>query len=238
MIRVLITDDQSLMRMGFGMVIGAEEDMEVVGEASNGLVALQQVKALKPDVVLMDVRMPEMDGIAATKAIAEEYPETKILILTTFDLDEYAFAALQAGASGFLLKDAEPASVVDAIRAIAGGDAVVSPRITRRMIELFADRMPRESDSTGSRPIEALQVIENSKLTSREVEVWKLLARGLSNHEIAEKLFLSTTTIKTHVGNILAKLGVRDRVQAVVVAYEHNLLGDQDQVSVLDAPER
>lgn len=224
MTRVLITDDQTLMRMGFSMVVDAADDLEVVGEAADGNACLTQVKALHPDVVLMDIRMPGMDGIEATRRISAEYPDTKVLILTTFDLDEYAFSALQAGASGFLLKDAEPAMVVSAIRTVASGDAVVSPRITRRMIELFADKMPATGESDHTRPAPATAVIEKCGLTAREAEVWSYMARGLSNAEIADTLFLSTTTIKTHVGNILSKLGVRDRVQAVVVAYEHGLL--------------
>jgi len=218
-IRVLLVDDQALMRMGFGMVLGAEDDLEVVGEAGDGAAALTQVRALHPDVVLMDVRMPGMNGIEATKHIAAEHPDVRVLVLTTFDLDEYAFAALRAGASGFLLKDSEPAALVAAIRTVASGDAVVAPRVTRRMLELFAPHLPVAADPSphpGDPRLEAL--------TPREVEMLQAVARGLSNAEIAAEFFLSEATVKTHVGNILAKLEVRDRVQAVIVAYESGLV--------------
>ncbi len=216
MISVLLVDDQALLRMGLRLVLEAEDDLTVVGEASDGSSALTQVSALDPDVVLMDVRMPGMNGIEATEAIASRHPRTRVLILTTFDLDEYAFAALRAGASGFLLKDAPPAGLVAAVRTIARGDAVVSPRITRRMLELFADRMPTDVDAPGDPRVDP----RLEHLTPREVEVLQALAEGLSNMEIAGRLVLSETTVKTHVGRVLAKLGVRDRVQAVVLAYE------------------
>ena len=214
-VRVLLVDDQALLRMGFRMVLEAEEDIEVVGEAADGTSALSMVRALKPDVVLMDVRMPGVDGIEATAQVVAEHPDSRVLILTTFDLDEYAFAGLRAGASGFLLKDTRPADLAAAIRTVAAGDAVVSPRVTKRMLELFATQMP--ADAGAGRPARDERL---ERLTTRESEVFSLLARGLSNAEIAEELVVSETTVKTHVGSILAKLGVRDRVQAVVLAYE------------------
>lgn len=217
-IRVVLVDDQALMRMGFAMVLDAEDDLEVVGEASDGAAALTQVAALRPDVVLMDVRMPGMNGIDATTRIAAEYPETRVLVLTTFDLDEYAFAALRAGASGFLLKDSEPAALVAAIRTVASGDAVVAPRVTRRMLDMFAPQLPVSADTVPRQTSHRLEA-----LTPREVEVLAAMARGLSNTEIAEELVVSEATIKTHVGNVLSKLGVRDRVQAVILAYESGL---------------
>lgn len=215
MISVLLVDDQALLRMGLRLVLDAEDDLDVVGEAGDGTTAVAQVAALDPDVVLMDVRMPGTNGIEATAAIVAAHPRTRILILTTFDLDEYAFAALRAGASGFLLKDAPPAELVAAIRTVAGGDAVVAPRVTRRMLELFADRMPTAATA-------AAEVVDPrvASLTPREREVLRAIAEGLSNLEVAERLVLSETTVKTHVGRLLAKLGVRDRVQAVVLAYE------------------
>lgn len=218
--RVLLVDDQTLMRMGFAMVLEAEEDLEVVGEAADGETALTQVRALRPDVVLMDVRMPGMNGIDATARIVAEHPASKVLVLTTFDLDEYAFAALRAGASGFLLKDARPAELVDAIRAIASGEAVVAPRITRRLLEMFAAHLP--APGTTREPTTDPRLAE---LTPREVEVLRAMAQGMSNAEISEALFLAEATVKTHVGRILAKLGVRDRVQAVIVAFETGLEG-------------
>lgn len=218
-IRVLLVDDQALMRMGFAMVLDAEEDLEVVGEAGDGAGALTQVRALHPHVVLMDVRMPGMNGIDATRRIVADHPDVRVLVLTTFDLDEYAFAALRAGASGFLLKDTEPAALVAAIRTVASGDAVVAPRVTRRMLELFAPRLPVQADARPQTSDARLDA-----LTPREVEVLRAVVRGLSNAEIAAEFFLSEATVKTHVGNILAKLEVRDRVQAVIVAYESGLV--------------
>ena len=215
MISVLLVDDQALLRMGLRLVLDAEDDLDVVGEAGDGTTAVAQVAALDPDVVLMDVRMPGTNGIEATAAIVAAHPRTRILILTTFDLDEYAIAALRAGASGFLLKDAPPAELVAAIRTVAGGDAVVAPRVTRRMLELFADRMP--TAATAAAEVADPRV---ASLTPREREVLRAIAEGLSNLEVAERLVLSETTVKTHVGRLLAKLGVRDRVQAVVLAYE------------------
>ena len=217
-ISVVLADDQALMRMGFRMVLEAEEDIAVVGEASDGTSALAQAKALHPDVILMDVRMPGMNGIEATERIARECPGTRVLILTTFDLAEYAFAGLRAGASGFLLKDTRPAELAEAIRTVASGEAVVSPRITQRMLEMFASSLP----NSGA-PAQASDPRIDS-LTPREKEILVLMSQGMSNAEIAEHLVVSATTVKTHVGNVLAKLDVRDRVQAVVVAYETGLM--------------
>ena len=217
-VSVVLADDQALMRMGFRMVLEAEEDITVVGEASDGTSALAQAKALHPDVILMDVRMPGMNGIEATERIAQECPGTRVLILTTFDLDEYAFAGLRAGASGFLLKDTRPAELAEAIRTVASGEAVVSPRITQRMLEMFATSLPNSGT-----PAQASDPRIDS-LTPREKEILVLMSQGMSNAEIAEHLVVSATTVKTHVGNVLAKLDVRDRVQAVVVAYETGLM--------------
>ena len=217
-ISVVLADDQALMRMGFRMVLEAEEDIAVVGEASDGTSALAQAKALHPDVILMDVRMPGMNGIEATERIARACPGTRVLILTTFDLDEYAFAGLRAGASGFLLKDTRPTELAEAIRTVASGEAVVSPRITQRMLEMFASSLPNSGT-----PAQASDPRIDS-LTPREKEILVLMSQGMSNAEIAEHLVVSATTVKTHVGNVLAKLDVRDRVQAVVVAYETGLM--------------
>ena len=218
-VTVVLADDQALMRMGFRMILKAEDDIEVVGEASDGTSALAQARALRPDVILMDVRMPGMNGIDATAAISDQCPSTKILILTTFDLDEYAFAGLRAGASGFLLKDTRPAELAEAIRTVASGEAVVSPRVTRRMLEMFAASLP-SSDA----PAQSSSDPRIDSLTPREKEILVLMSQGMSNAEIAAHLVVSATTVKTHVGNVLAKLDVRDRVQAVVVAYETGLM--------------
>ena len=217
-ISVVLADDQALMRMGFRMVLEAEDDINVVGEASDGTAALAQAKALHPDVILMDVRMPGMNGIEATELIARECPGTRVLILTTFDLDEYAFAGLRAGASGFLLKDTRPTELAEAIRTVASGEAVVSPRITQRMLEMFASSLPNSG-----KPAQPSDPRIDS-LTPREKEILVLMSQGMSNAEIANRLVVSATTVKTHVGNVLAKLDVRDRVQAVVVAYETGLM--------------
>ncbi len=217
-ISVVLADDQALMRMGFRMVLEAEDDINVVGEASDGTAALAQAKALHPDVILMDVRMPGMNGIEATERIAQECPGTRVLILTTFDLDEYAFAGLRAGASGFLLKDTRPTELAEAIRTVASGEAVVSPRITQRMLEMFASSLPNSG-----KPAQPSDPRIDS-LTPREKEILVLISQGMSNAEIADSLVVSATTVKTHVGNVLAKLDVRDRVQAVVVAYETGLM--------------
>jgi DNA-binding NarL/FixJ family response regulator len=221
MTTVLLVDDQALLRLGFRLVIESEPDLEVVGEASDGRVALEQVAALAPDVVLMDIRMPGMDGIEATRRLVAEHPETRVLVLTTFDLDEYAFAALRSGASGFLLKNAQPEQLVEAIRTVAAGSSVVEPRIVRRMLDLFAAHLPTAAEEL---PTDGLNPVLRT-LTPRELDVLRCVADGLSNAEIAERLTLSATTVKTHVGNILAKLGIRDRVQAVIVAYESGLVG-------------
>jgi len=216
-IRVMLVDDQELLRTGFRMVLQSQQDIEVVAEAGDGVQALEVLAVSEVDVVLMDVRMPRMDGVEATRRIcsaAEAGP--RVLILTTFDLDEYAFAALKAGASGFLLKDVPPAELVAAIRAVCGGDAVVAPTTTRRMIDRFASVLP------SSQP--PLDTPELARLTDREREVLLLIAEGLSNGEIAFRLSLSEATVKTHVGRILTKLELRDRVQAVVLAYETGLV--------------
>ena len=214
-IRILIADDQSLVRTGFRMILDAEPDLDVVGEAVDGREAVDKAKAAKPDVILMDIRMPELDGIEATRRIiadaGEEAP--KILMLTTFDLNEYVYEALRAGASGFLLKDVPPEQLVAGIRVVAEGEALLAPSITRRLIQEFASAAP-----TPAEPPRGLD-----ELTARELEVFKLLARGLSNAEIAEELVVSETTVKTHVARLLMKLGLRDRVQAVVLAYESGI---------------
>src|SRR2546421_7475953 len=215
-IRVLICDDQALVRAGFRLILDAEDDLEVLGEASDGQEALEHVKSHTPDVVLMDVRMPNMDGIDATRRItaAAGSEAPKVLILTTFDLDEYVYEALRAGASGFLLKDVPAEQLVAGIRVVAGGDALLSPSITKRLIEDFT----RAAAPTESSPA-ALE-----QLTARELEVFKLVARGMSNAEIAQSLVVSDTTVKTHVARILMKLSLRDRVQAVVLAYESGIV--------------
>ncbi len=219
-VRVLIVDDQVLVRTGFRMILEAEPDLEVVGEASDGIEAVSQARALKPDVVLMDVRMPEVDGIEATRQLlGSGDAEAKVVMLTTFDMDEYVYEALRAGASGFLLKDVPPEQLVAGIRAVASGDALLAPSVTRRVIEEFVRRPP---DSVRAQP-ERL-----SELTARELEVLKLIARGLSNAEIAKELFVSETTVKTHVAHVLMKLNLRDRVQAVVLAYESGLVQPGD----------
>jgi DNA-binding NarL/FixJ family response regulator len=217
MIRVLLVDDQSLLRMGFRMILEAEPDIEVAGEAADGATGVSMASALRPDVVLMDVRMPGMDGIAATASITAAGPASKVLILTTFDLDQYVFAGLKAGASGFLLKDAPPADLLTAIRTVAGGDSVLAPTATRRLIDQFVPLLP---DPGRQHDRDALL----SKLTSREQTVFAQLAAGRSNREIATDLHLSEGTVKIHVGRILAKLDLRDRVQAVVLAYESGLI--------------
>jgi len=215
-IRVLIADDQALVRAGFRMILEAEEDLEVVGEASDGGEALDEVRRLRPDVVLMDVRMPDLDGIEATRRLmADAEAATKVVMLTTFDMDEYVYEALQAGASGFLLKDVPPEQLVDGIRAVASGDALLAPSITKRVIEEFVRRPPEAARTLPP---------EVEDLTERELEVLKQVARGLSNAEIAQELFVSETTVKTHVAHVFRKLGVRDRVQAVVFAYESGLV--------------
>ncbi|MFD5538469.1 response regulator [Streptomyces sp. NPDC127079] len=217
-IRVLLVDDEPLLRMAFSMVLAAQPDMAAVGEAGDGAEAVRLTGELRPDVVLMDVRMPGMDGIEATERIVAQCPEARVLILTTFDLDEYAFAGLRAGASGFLLKNAMPEELLAAIRSVAAGDAVVAPRITRLLLENFAHRLPARSEGA-AREDERL-----NRITVREREVLTQMGRGLSNTEIAETLQLAEATVKTHVSRILLKLELRDRVQAVVFAYETRLV--------------
>jgi DNA-binding NarL/FixJ family response regulator len=216
-IRILLVDDQPLLRQGFRLVLSAHDDLEVVGEAGDGAEAVRMARVLRPDVVLMDVRMPGTDGIAATRQIAAGTPEARVIILTTYGIDQYAFSGLHAGASGFLLKDVMPADLVAAIRTVASGDAVIAPSVTRRLLEVFAHRLPDGAPQDGVRP----DVL--APLTDREREVFLELAAGLTNAEIAAKLVLSEATVKTHVGRILAKLGLRDRVQAVILAYESGI---------------
>jgi DNA-binding NarL/FixJ family response regulator len=214
-ITVLLVDDQDLMRMGMSMVLGQAEGMRIVGEATNGAAAIERVRALKPDVVLMDVRMPGMDGIEATRVIARDHPGSSVIILTTFDLDEYALGGLNAGASGFLIKDAPASELVQAVRTVADGDAIVSPRITRRLLEIHRTAMA--VTSTAGSPV-------HESLTDRERDVLLGIAHGLSNTEIAAELFLSESTVKTYVGRVLSKLGARDRVHAVIHAYRNGLV--------------
>ncbi|MGO9081260.1 MAG: response regulator [Streptosporangiaceae bacterium] len=214
-IRIALVDDQELVRAGFRMVLDAQDDMSVVGEAADGVAAVELARRRAADVMVMDARMPRLDGVAATRQIRQAGDRPRILMLTTFDLDEYAFAALKAGASGFLLKDVPPEELLFAIRAVHSGDAVVAPSTTRRLIDQFAPLLP--AGAAGPPP-------ELAGLTDREREVLAQVAQGLSNTEIAQRLFVSEATVKTHVGRILAKLGLRDRVQAVVFAYEHGLV--------------
>jgi DNA-binding NarL/FixJ family response regulator len=207
-IGVLVVDDQSMVRAGFRMLLGGEADIDVVAEASNGREAVDKAARFKPNVVLMDIRMPELDGLQATREILAANPGARILILTTFDLDEYIYEALRAGASGFVLKDDPPEQLIAAIRTVAAGDALLSPSITHSVISQFA-RLPQPAPPK-----------ELEELTSRELEVFQLIARGLSNSEIGERLFISDTTVKTHVTHVFQKLNLRDRVQAVVLAYQ------------------
>ena len=222
-VKVLLVDDQQLIRAGFRMILGAEPDIEVVGECANGVQAVDSASRLAPDVVLMDIRMPEMDGIEATRRIVraragEEAPGPRVLMLTTFDLDEYVYDALRAGASGFLLKDVPADQLADGIRLVAQGEALLAPSATRRLIHEFARTSPARRE-----PPPAM-----AELTPRELEVFRLIARGRSNAEIAAELFVGETTVKTHVTRILMKLGVRDRVQAVVLAYESGIVAPGD----------
>jgi DNA-binding NarL/FixJ family response regulator len=243
-VRVLLVDDQPLLRMGFRLILEGEDDLCIVGEASNGAEAVRHVRELAPDVVLMDVRMPVLDGIEATRAIAASGSEAKIIILTTFDLDEYAFAGLRAGASAFLLKDVAPADLISAVRVVASGDAVVAPRVTQRLLETYVrgagagmDPAGTDRDGDGGRhagadgagqpdgsPARPARDPLLEDLTPRENEMLGAMAEGLSNAEIAHRYFLSEATVKTHVRRILTKLHLRDRVQAVVYAYETGLV--------------
>ena len=222
-VRVLLVDDQALIRAGFRMILDAEDGLEVVGECADGAQAVDSARRLKPDVVLMDIRMPEMDGIEATRRIVtgDGEPPMRVLMLTTFDLDEYVYDALRAGASGFLLKDVPADQLVEGIRVVARGDALLAPSVTRRLITEFS-RTPRAQRELPT---------ELDDLTPRELEVFKLIARGMSNAEIAAELVVSETTVKTHVARVLMKLGVRDRVQAVVLAYESGLVAPGETVS-------
>ncbi len=218
-IRVLICDDQALVRGGFRAILESRPDLDVVGEAENGAQAIALAERRRPDVILMDIRMPIVDGVEATRQLVASGSPARILILTTFDLDEYVHAAIRAGASGFLLKDVKPADLVQAIHVVAAGDALLAPSVTRRLLERFATTLP-VGDPSG----QAL-----ADLTARETEVLRLLAGGLSNAEIAAKLVLSEATVKTHISSMLRKLGLRDRVQAVILAYETGLAGRRDQ---------
>jgi DNA-binding NarL/FixJ family response regulator len=212
-IRVLLVDDQALVRSGFRLIVETREDLEVVGEAEDGREAVELARQLNPDVILMDVRMPNVDGVEATRRLAAAGSRARVLILTTFDLDEYVYEAIRAGASGFLLKDVQPAQLVEAIRVVAAGEALLAPTVTRRLLDHFADQLPGRQR----------QPPELARLTERELEILTLLAEGLSNAELAERLFLSETTVKTHVSSVLRKLELRDRVQAVVLAYKAGL---------------
>ena len=221
MIRVLIVDDQALVRGGFRLILEAQRDIEVVGEAQDGRDALEQARELAPDVVLMDVRMPELDGIEATRRLLARDGRPRVLILTTFDADQYVYEAMKAGASGFLLKDVRPEQLAEAVRVVAGGDALLAPAITRRLIEQFVRRPSPGSRAPG----------ELAALTERELDVLRLLARGCTNGEIATALVVSEATVKTHVTHILSKLRLRDRVQAVVLAYESGLVQPGDRAA-------
>ena len=217
----MLVDDQELVRAGFRMVLDAQDDMTVVGEAGDGLAATQLLRSVAADVVVMDVRMPRLDGIETTRRICKVGQLPRVLMLTTFDLDEYAYAALKAGASGFLLKDVPPPDLLSAIRAVASGDAVVAPSVTRRLLDTFLPHLPGPSGGAAEPP-------EVATLTTREREILIEVAGGLSNAEIAARLVLSEATVKTHVGRVLSKLALRDRVQAVVYAYEHGLVRPGD----------
>jgi len=212
-VRVLVADDQPLVRSGFRMILEQRDDLELVGEAGDGLEAEALARELDPDVILMDVRMPEVDGVEATRRLAAAGSRSRVLILTTFDLDEYVYEAIRAGASGFLLKDVQPAQLVEAIRVVADGEALLAPSVTRRLLERFSREVPDEKPPP-----------ELDGLTARELEILRLLAGGRSNAEIAASLVVSEATVKTHVSAVLRKLGVRDRVQAVVLAYDAGLV--------------
>ncbi len=212
-IRVLLVDDQDLIRVGFRLVLEAEPDMIVVGEAGDGDAAIGRARELRPDVVLMDIRMPGLDGIAATEAIVSSMPDTRVLVLTTFDLDEYAFGTIRAGASGFLLKDAQRHEMTSAVRSVHRGDAALSPRITRRLLEHLGPRLPAAEDASDPTAV----------LTERERDVFRAIARGLTNAEIAQELHLSESTVKTHVGRVLMKLEARDRIHAVILAHQYGI---------------
>ena len=216
-IRVLLCDDQALVRSGFRMILEARPDLQVVGEAEDGAQAVRLARQTRPDVILMDVRMPHLDGVEATRQIVASGSPARILVLTTYDLDEYVYAAIRAGASGFLLKDVQPAQLADAIRVIAAGDALLAPSVTRRLLGQFARTLPARRATPASL----------SALTERETEVLRLLAAGLSNAELAGRLYISEATVKSHVSSLLGKLGLRDRVQAVILAYDAGLVTPQ-----------
>lgn len=222
-ISILLVDDQELIRLGFRMVLEAEDDMVVVGEAADGHAAISQTAALAPDLVLMDIRMPGLDGIAATAAIVREHPQTRVLVLTTFDLDEYAFGAIRAGASGFLLKDAHRQEMLSAVRAVHRGDAALAPRVTRMLLEHVTPQL-----GAGRPGAEAVVDDPSAGLTDRERDVFLEMGRGLTNAEIAKALYVSESTVKTHVGRVLSKLGARDRIHAVILAHRLGLVGDDD----------
>jgi DNA-binding NarL/FixJ family response regulator len=219
--RILLVDDQALLRVGMRMVLEAEPGFEVVSEAGDGREAIRAARSYRPDVILMDVRMPVLDGIEATREIVRELPASRVIILTTFDLDEYAFAGLRAGASGFLLKDTRPAELALAIRSVASGDAAISPRVTRELLTMFGDSLPDATGGAGQTASAARLAV----LTEREREVLTAIGEGLSNTEIAARFVLSESTVKTHVGRILQKLELRDRVHAVILAYETGIVG-------------
>jgi DNA-binding NarL/FixJ family response regulator len=212
-VRVLLVDDQALVRSGFRLILETREDLEVVGEAADGREAVDLARRVRPDVILMDVRMPHVDGVEATRRLAAAGLPARVLILTTFDLDEYVYDAIRAGASGFLLKDVQPAQLVEAIRVVAAGEALLAPTVTRRLLDHFAGALPSTQPPA-----------ELARLTERELQILELLAGGLSNAELADSLFLSETTVKTHISSVLRKLELRDRVQAVVLAYEAGLV--------------
>ncbi|CAH0230146.1 response regulator transcription factor [Microbacterium foliorum] len=234
-ISIFLVDDQQLIRLGFRMVLDAEEDLIVVGEAADGHAAIAQAAALRPDIVLMDIRMPGLDGIAATEAIVREHPDTRVLVLTTFDLDEYAFGAIRAGASGFLLKDAQRHEMIAAVRAVHRGDAVLAPRVTRMLLQHVAPTLGSSETVPSSTAVPSTTATPSStasrdealsELTDRERDVFLEIARGLTNLEIAQTLYVSESTVKTHVGRILAKLDARDRIHLVILAHRLGLTDD------------
>ncbi|MGA4964938.1 response regulator [Streptomyces pseudogriseolus] len=222
MTTVLIADDQPLQRFGFRMLLESQDDMTVLDEAANGTEAVRKAAEFRPDVVLMDVRMPGLDGIEATRRITASGDRTRVLILTTFDLDEYAYAGLRAGASGFLVKDAQPEDLLSGIRAVASGDAVVAPALTRRLLDAYVHHLPADSGASSS--VSSPPDSRLAALTDREREILTVIGKGWTNTEIAERLHLAESTVKTHVGRVLAKTGSRDRVQAVICAYETGLV--------------
>lgn len=231
-IRVLLVDDQELIRVGFRMVLEAEPDIVVVGEAADGRDAIVKTATLAPDLVLMDIRMPGLDGIAATQAIVREHPQTRVLVLTTFDLDEYAFGAIRAGASGFLLKDAQRHEMISAVRAVHRGDAALAPRITRMLLEHVSPQLGAVRPEPD--PVDTERLAD---LTEREKDVFLAIGRGLTNAEIAQTLYVGESTVKTHVGRVLAKLGARDRIHAVILAHRLGLAGGDSGPPAPTAPE-